>query len=143
MCCTSSYASLCRSCRLSASTSQQAYERDEQRRPDDGPNDREALAADVGREEFRQVKGASQPYSDNRPDKSKRDRDQAATVTVARDRSANRAADSRNQQQNQKRRESHRRISFSPLYENIGRSNDQKTLRLKSRGSAAFDWQVT
>src|SRR6185295_6256218 len=98
MCCTSSYASLCRSCRLSASTSQQAYERDEQRRPDDGPDDREALAADVGREEFRQVKGARQPYSDNRPNKSERDRNQTAAVAVARDRSANRPADSSNQQ---------------------------------------------
>src|SRR5688572_17276688 len=72
----------------------QADDRDEERGPDDRPDDRERLSADVDGEDLSEAEGARQPHSEQRTDEPERDRGEAATTAPARDRLTDRAADS-------------------------------------------------
>lgn len=80
---------------------EQVEHRHEQRTAEDRPQDREGPAVDIDRQQLRQVQVARQQHAKQRANKSNHHRDQKAAARSPAQRTANRAADARDDQQQQ------------------------------------------
>jgi hypothetical protein len=80
---------------------EQVEQRHQQRAAQDRPEDREGFAVDVHRQQLRQVQVARKQHAKQRPEKANHDGDQKAAARAPTQRTANRAADPGDDQEQQ------------------------------------------